>query len=35
MRAAKVVDVEHLPPVEYEAMYYEQQMAPVMVAGVK
>ncbi len=25
----------YVPPVEYETMYYQQQMAPVMVAGVK
>jgi transposase InsO family protein len=27
--------IGYVPPVEYEAMYYQQQMAPVMVAGVK
>jgi len=27
--------IGYLPPVEYEAMYYQQQMAPAMVAGVK
>ncbi len=27
--------IGYVPPVEYETMYYQQQMAPVMVAGVK
>ncbi len=27
--------IGYLPPVEYEAMYHQQQMAPAMVAGVK
>ncbi len=27
--------IGYVPPVEYEALYYQQQMAPVMVAGVK
>ncbi len=27
--------IGYVPPVEYEAMYYQQQMAPVMVAGVR
>ncbi len=27
--------IGYLPPVEYEAMYYQQQVAPAMVAGVK
>ena len=27
--------IGYVPPVEYEAMYYQQQMAPAMVAGVK
>ena len=27
--------IGYMPPVEYEAMYYQQKMAPVMVAGVK
>ncbi len=27
--------IGYVPPVEYEAMYYQQQMAPVMVIGVK
>ena len=27
--------IGYVPPVEYEAMYYQQQMAPVMVGGVK
>ena len=27
--------IGYMPPVEYEAMYYQQQMAPAMVAGVK
>ncbi len=27
--------IGYVPPVEYEAMYYQQQMAPVMVAGIK
>jgi len=25
----------YVPPVEYAAMYYQQQMAPAVVAGVK
>ena len=27
--------IGYVPPVEYEAMYYQQQMAPAMTAGVK
>jgi transposase InsO family protein len=27
--------IGYVPPVEYEAMYYQQQTAPIMVAGVK
>ena len=27
--------IGYVPPVEYEAMYYQQQMAPAVVAGVK
>ncbi len=27
--------IGYVPPVEYETMYYQQQMAPVMVGGVK
>lgn len=42
LRSSAMVEAQHpaepigyVPPVEYEAMYYQQQMAPAMVAGVK